>query len=307
MAVNFGGGETSSFAIFNSIETTLAGTFKTPARCGIHTRKGGWVKATFAAMNSQWYHFDMHVGLITPELTPIMISDSANTPLFSIMSNGVIKAGATQIGIVPIFTPGLFTIDIRLVNGVSGIAEVYANGQPVFSATGNFNFTGQRFLTFTPIGTNATDVTDSVWSQVIVSDEPTIGNELATLVFTAPGNNSEWAGQVADINEISLNTTTYINAATTGLVNTFTTSDLAPQYTNIRAVIVSALARYSTVGPRNLDSVVRIGTTNYLNNMTPLGVGLTPSQVILQTRPSDNATWTRDDVNNAQFGLRSRT
>ena len=196
MAVNFGGGETSSFATFNSIETTLSGSFKAPARCGIHTKKGGRIKASFSATSSQWFHLDMHVGLINSTLSPIVISDLSNSPLFTLMSSGSVKLGSTVVGSAPIVVAGLCTIDIHLVHGSSGLVEIFVNSQPVFSSTGDYNFSNMAYLTLSPIGTNSTDVTDTVWSQVIISDEITISNELATLVFTALGDLTDWGGQV---------------------------------------------------------------------------------------------------------------
>ncbi len=306
MSVLFAGGETPSFLKFNAIETVLAGAFKAPARCGIHTKKGGWIKSAFIPFSTLWAHFDMHVGLVSSGLTPINFTDASGNSVFSIASDGSMKAGTTTVGLAPIFTPGLFTIDIHLVNG--SLIEVYADSQIVTSVTGSFTFAPMTNLINSPVGFDPdTDVTDTVWSQVIISNESTIGNELATLVYSAGGVTAEWTGAVSDINEIVLDTTTFINAPTGGLVSTFTTGDLGTQYTNIRAVAIAALARYSDQGgPTHLDGVIRLGSTNYLSNLTNPGLGDAPCTAIIHANPQTNLPWSRIDINNAEFGLRSR-
>lgn len=306
MSTYFGGGELPSFNRFNAIEVTTGGTFQAPARCGIHTLKGGWIVAKHTALNDLWFHFDMKVGLVTASQTPITVKNASGAILFSIGSNGDIKVGGTTIGAANIFTNGLFTIDIHLRHGATGLVEVYADQQIVFSASGNFALSGMASLTLSPIGFDSTNDTGSVWSQVMISDDITIGYKLATLAITAAGDSSQWTGSYDKINEVALDTNTYINAPTAGLISTYVVGDLDPQYTNIKAVIISALGRYADVGPKGLDAVVRIGGTNYTSTMTPLGAGYTASQGIWHVNPATGAAWAASAVNAAQLGIRSK-
>lgn len=307
MAIIFGGGELSSFHKFNAIETTTSGTFRLPARCGIHVKKGGWITTnTIGLLDDVWFHFDMGIGLVSPTSTPIKVLSSTNTVLFTVRGDGSVIVGNTTIGIVPIFTPGLFTLDIHLRGGSNGLVEIYADTQVVFSATGNFTFTNMSTLTLAPVGTDATDNTGTVWSQAIIANENTLGYKLATLELETAGSQAEWAGQIGDVSEIALNDATYITASTAGLVDTFETVDLESEYTNIRAVVISALAKYSSTGPKNLDAVFRIGGQNYTSAMTPLSGGFSPSQAIFHVNPQTYSALSNSDINDAEYGIRSK-
>lgn len=312
MAVIFAGGELSSFTKFNSIETTLAGSFSLPARCGIHTRKGGFIRTdVLGDLSDIWIHFDMYVGTVTAGLTPISVTNSSGVVLFSIASDGKVSVAGSNIGILPAFTQGRFTYDVHLKGGSVGLVEVYVDSQAMLSVNGNFALSNMHTLMLSPVGVNANDsTTNSIYSQIIVANEITIGSKLATLTLDAVGSNNAWVGTssnaAADVNEIGLDDTTYISAQTAGLVETWATSDLDPQYTNVRAVVVSALAKYSATGPKNIDAITRIGTGNYASAMTALGPGYTPSQAIFSINPVTNAAWTVSDVNAAEFGIRSK-
>ena len=306
MSTYFGGGELPSFTRFNSVEVTTAGTYQSPARCGIHTKKGGWIVAKHTALNELWFHFDMKVGLVTTTLTPIIVKNGAGIVLFSVGSNGDIKVGASTIGNVNFFINGLYTVDIHLRSGSNGLVEIYIDKEVVFSATGNFTLTGMASLTLSPIGTDSTNDTGTVWSQVIVADDVTIGYKLATLAITSQGDQAQWTGSYDRVNEIALDTDTYINAPTAGLVSTYVVSDLDPQYTNIKAVIVSALGRYTEIGPKQIDAVVRVSGVNYTSTMTPLGTGYVPSQGIWHVNPANLSPWTINNVNDLQLGIRSK-
>lgn len=313
MAIIFAGGELSSFTAFNALETTTVGSFAVPARCGIHTQKNGYIRTDMLADVTEIYlHFDMSIGLISAGLTPILVTNSTGVALFSISSSGVVTAMGTVIGTIPLITTGRFTVDIHLRGGSSGtgLVEVYADSQVMLSVVGSFAFTGIHSLILSPTGSDATAVTNTVYSQIIAANELLIGSKLATLVLSTIGSNNSWVGSTSDsaatVNAIGLDTTTYISAQTAGLVETWVTSDIDPQYTNVRAVIISALGKYSTSGPKNLDACTRINAANYFTAMTTLGPGYLPSQAIFSINPVTNAAWTVSDVNAAEFGFRSK-
>jgi len=306
MTILFGGGELPSFNRFNAIETTVAGSFRAPARCGVHVRKGGWLSARFTTANELWFHLDIRMELFSPSSQPISVRNSQGTVLFSINSDGTIRVGNTLIGTANIFTTGLFTLDIRLSTGSSGIVELYADKQIIFSASGNFTFTGMNTIMLAPTGSDASENTNTVYSQVVVADEPTIGFQLATLAITGAGDSSQWVGSFEQINEVVTNDNTFINTSTAGQINTFQIEDLNSQYSNIKAVIISALGRFAQVGPKNLDAVIRLSGTNYLTPMTPLGSGFTASQAVLHANPATFNPWNISEVNNAQMGIRSK-
>jgi hypothetical protein len=313
MAVIFGGGELSSFVRFNALETTEAGTFAAPARCGIHVKKNGYIRTdTLALVSDIWLHLDINIAQVTAGLTPITVSNNSGVVVFAITSEGKVMVGTTQIGTVPFMTPGRFVLDIHLKGGASGLIEIYADSQIAFSANGNYALANMQTLTLSPTGQSTDDVADTntIYSQIIVATEVTIGSKLATLVLETAGSNSQWTGTSSDaaaaINEVGLDDATYISASTAGLISTWATSDLDPQYVNVRAVIVSALGKYSTSGPKTVEAATRTNGGNYYQPMGALGPGYTPSQAIFNVNPVTNAAWTRDEVNAAEFGVRSK-
>ena len=303
MSIIFGGGETPSFTSFNAIESTTSGVFNAPARCAMHLSQGGWIKTTpLVSTGELWFHMDVNTTSIVSGLTPISVLDQSGNALFGIQSSGSILVGNTTIGTAQIFsTTGVSTLDIHLKSGTVGLVEIYVNSQVIFSTSGNYSFTTMQNLMLSPVGTNTN------WSQVIVADEITIGFQLATLGFTSSGTNTGWAGPVTAINEIILDTTTYINASTAALTNTYMTSGISTSYTNIKAVVISALARYSTGGgPTNLYADAYIGSTNYTAAMNSIGVGYSPAIAVMNTNPATNVAWTASDINSAEFGIKSK-
>lgn len=310
MTILFGGGKLPSFNRFNAIETTLSGSFAAPARCGVHVRRGGTITARHVTANELWFHFDLFINRISATAQPISMRNTAGNTLFSITSNGTIRVGSTVIGTAPIFVQGLVTLDIRLRHGTSGLIEIYADKQIAFSAAGNFALSGITSLVLAPTGVDEVNAsnneTNTIYSQVVVADEPTIGFKLATLAITAQGDSAQWVGDINGISEVVLNDETFINATTAAQISTFQVTDLDPTYTNIKAIVVSALARFAEVGPKNLDAVVRLNGVNYLTPMTPLGVGFTAAQAIIQANPSNFALWDINTVNDAQLGIRSK-
>lgn len=306
MAINFGGGETSSFSCFNSTEITTVGTFKAPARCGVHTKKSGWMIADIGKnVSSQWFHFDVNVGLTSNNLTPIQIFSGTNTVVFSISTNGNVIVDGIPVGSINLFSSlGLRTIDIRL--STTGVT-IYSNTRSVFSVSGSFTgLSNMRRIQFSPTGFDTTENTNTIWSQVIISDDATLGLELATLVLDNQGDLAQWGGTVNSINETILNSQTYINAPSVDLISTYTVTPLSAQYTEVKAVVVNALARYTGNGPQGLDAVLRSGGSNLSQAMTPLDLSYVPSHRVYATNPFNGLEWTAAQVNTTQFGFRSR-
>ncbi len=308
MAVLFAGGELPSFKRFNAVESTLADSFRAPARCGIHTQKNGWIKTTPLGNRSDlWIHFELNIGLRQSGKTPLIIENSAGSALFSIDSNGTISA-ATVINTINIFgSQGRFTYDVHVRGGSSGLIEVYVDSQLMYSYTGSLTtLTTMDAVSFNPVGDDSTATTNTIWSQIIIADEITVGWKLATLTFDANGAQTGFIGGASDINEIVLDDNTYISANQAGLISTWTTSDLDTPYTSIKAVVISALGKYTSTGPRNIDAVCRIGGVNYFSAMPALGLGFTPSQIILHNNPNGSIPWSRTVINASEFGLRSK-
>lgn len=309
MAVIFAGGELTSFVRFNAVETTTSSTFRTPARCGIHTQKNGYIRTTSLGGRSDiWIHFELNIGLSQAGKTPIVVKNSIGVTVFSIDSNGTLSVGGTVLSSINLWsTTGRFTYDIHLRGGIGGVIEIYCDSQIMFTQSGTYNtIADMDTVTFSPVGDDSTSTTNSIWSQIIIADEITVGWKLATLVIESAGSSTQFLGTVSDINEIVLDDNTFISANSADLINTWNVSDLDPIYTNIKAVVIAALSKYTGTGPKNMDAVVRINTVNYYTPFPALTVGYAPGSVILPIDPSTGSSWTRAKVNTIEYGLKSK-
>lgn len=312
MNIIFAGGELASFYRFNAEEEVSIGAFSAPARCAIHVKKGGHIRTeTLGNRSEMWLHFDVFAGQIRSGLTPLNITTSIGASVFSIGSDGRVYIGTTTVGTIPMAV-GLFTYDIYLRGGAFGALEIYVNKQLQLSVSGSLAINDMHTLRLSPFfdQTSGTS-TSTFYSQIIASTESTVGHRLATLNIESIGTHNEWlasTNSAADVGEITLNDATYISAPNLGMVTTWNIADLPAQFSNdaVLALVVSALGKVSATGPKNLEAAMLVGGGLHYRNMAAIGMGYTPSQVIVAVNPVTNAAWTASELNALEIGLRSK-
>ena len=340
VSLPFFGGELSSFSTTTTgvSEVTSANTYDTTcSRCALAVGYYYGLAATpvWASASTLWFHgvvsqfygynsspsgtvmYFYNGSTLVAQVTSANTNVSATLQLQTLQSGVMTNVGSTytitnSLG----STSALYTIDINLVAGSSGQATFYVNGASVASATG-LNHSAWSGVTQVVLGS----VEDTFinypafyyWSQVICDSTSTIGRKLYTDNFdTESATNTGWSGfggasKVADVNEIALNDNTYIQAASSGLNETFYQSSAAISGVTVLGRGVAVRARTNDGGPANIKLVVRAGGANYTSPSFALTPGFTPITYMWQTNPATSGSWSTTAANAAELGVQSQT
>lgn len=338
-ALPFFGGEMSSFdtTFATVMETTSSGSYNSSySRCSISLRgKESYMSTpSWPSASNFWTHWVGVAigGAVNSYPCPMIYFYSGSTLVakmyFSQTSgvNTVISIQTLQSGSLTsagsgsatyayqTYSQGLTTVDVNLVAGSSGSVSVYAQGVLIFSTT-SLNHSGWAGVTSMQIyGYNdgGGDQTQYV-SQIICDISSTVGRYLITENFTnESATNNQWTGSggasnLADINEIVLDDSTYIYAASTGLTDTFYQSGLSLGTYNILAVGVSARARVQGAGPANIKLALRTGSANYVSTAIALNAGFQACFNSWTTNPATSSAWTASAAQAAESGVQSLT
>ena len=147
-------------------------------------------------------------------------------------------------------------------------------------------------------------------SQVIIADESTLTWQMETILATADGAATAWTGDKDDINEVGLyNDGTQINSSVADQEELFIFEDpTTPANYIVAALVLGTRSSRGSTGPQNMQFLTRSGGTNYpSSNLSGLGLGLAPFQLILPTDPDTALAWDDTSLAAAQFGVKSIT
>ena len=342
VSLPFFGGELTSFSASNGnvSETSSTGFYNaTYSRCAL-TVYGYYALASSPLWSSAatfWFHGLHCVTYDYPSSPsgPVVMLYNGSTvvaQLFAVtgistytLQLQTLQSGSmTNVGSAQTFNtspPGtsafyLATLDVQVVGGASGSAVFYVNGSAVASATG-LNHTAWAGVTQIVLGatqdTFINHASTFYWSQIICDITSTVGRFLITDSFTnESATNTGWSGfggasKVADINEVPLDDTTYLQAATTGLTETFYQSglNLSGYYVLGRGVAVRA--RQQDSGPAHIQLATRSASTNYTSPQFTLTPGFQPFTYMWTKDPATSGTWTPTSAAAAELGVQSQT
>jgi hypothetical protein len=202
-------------------------------------------------------------------------------------------------------------IDIRILMDVSGEIQIYKDEVEVLTfsgdTTGDATYMDNLYIQGLTGAGNETMI-----SQLIIADQPTLGMRLVTLPVTGAGSTSEWTGTAADIDEAELNEADFISALEGDLVSTFALTNVpTPAYDNYAAIAVAVgvLANNPAetfVG--NIQAALRIGGINYFSADSPFLThdGQTVATVFtFNSDPSNASAWNKTKVNALEVGVKS--
>lgn len=319
MAIDFAGTECEAFnrSAGTVIESTLANSFETGVvRSSIVVPASQWLDTpTLTSRTTAWYHFDVWFNSASISASGVFLTiyNSALTEVFRLIgtASATFKAqywngsAWVDIGSTYVITYGIrYTFDLNLVRGSSGSFALYVNGSgtPVLSGSADLssitNFAKARFSGGT-----------IYYSQVIVSDQSTIGHRYYSKPPTGNGANTSWTGAFGDVDETTLSTTDFIESTVSGDVETFTGAALSIPTGVVKAVVVSTQSKNAASGPQNIQGCIRKGGTNYFSsNISGIGISYTPILAIFENDPSTSSSWTLSDASAAtlEFGVRSQ-
>lgn len=323
MTVLFMGGEMSAFTPSDSsvVEFTGSGFFnanfcRCAITCPIDTNYAEGLPS--ASATDIWIHFD----LLSPEFPSatatvrfIWYDSSGNERVrikYADSSTNIITVeywtGAwTSAGTVNVDISQLQTMDLHVIaNSATGTVALYVAGTERLNATvDTSSITNLKKFRF--YGGNVLGIALSTnFSQVVVSDESTIGQRLFTRYVNGAGATSSWTGAYTDIDEVVYSDADFILSATNNQVSTF--SQTGPVLTGYvpRAVCVSARAKRGASGPQNIRMALRSAGTDYFSGSDiALGAGYTPLQTIWETNPATSADFLASAIDALQPGVKS--
>lgn len=194
-----------------------------------------------------------------------------------------------------------YTLHVKQGTGADGEVELFVNGTLTASATG---------LDLTAYGdmTNArllyTGSRSRGYVEVVASDtESTVDWGVLTVVPSADGTDTDGTGAVSTVNELDMNTATYIEFDTAGQKRSFVHSTINVE-NFVRGVTVSACARrVDGTGPQQMRPYVIVGGTRYFGTTFSLTTSFTNYTYTWSESPATSTDWTTAEVNNASFEM----
>lgn len=196
---------------------------------------------------------------------------------------------------------------------IDGFIRWYVNGslvREVLGDTQNGTSTVISKVRFRALG-NSSGTDFNHWlqfSQVIASDEPTIGARLHTKELSA-GSINEWTGTLADVTGPAHTPTTYLQETTPGDEILFAATNMASVNSGneIKALVLSQSALAVPGSPvANLRGRVRVGGTTYDGPVKALTPGFAKTQHFFPVNPATGLKWTLAQVNAAEIGMEAQ-
>ncbi len=343
----FAANNLSAFSVTSGTptESTTSGTVNTtysPRSIRIQNaavRSARFINPTTGAdtsLTSFWVHFELYVqatgsfaGLIDDGC--LYVVNSAGTRVIRLnllhTSNGnpvyrldywngssFVNGSST----LTLSTETSYAFDLEIVCGVSGSLKLYTNSSsqsplsPSLTVTGlHAAVTNGAYLDLNcPLGFLID--ANNYYSQILVSEEATIGCRVGSIVPTAAGTNTTWTGTYTDITDSGLGEGTVISASSTGDKESYPATDRAlPVHTyEVGGVWFNIRAKQGGSAPTNKKALMRVGGTDYaaaydyahLNTST-----FAPSLACFPLNPATAAAWDISDVNAAEVGFEATT
>lgn len=324
MTLVFAGGEMSAFSPSDNTIIESALTSNAPfnadfARCGIRLGDlGGSSTDTSFAETDHWtaetdgyLHFEYfqpstggtttYVSLLDgTDTTNVRIrrTTSSSTHTLTLQYLDALSAW-TDAGSVAIPVSTLQTFDLRWKFDASGELALYISGTKRIDFTGDLShLSGVEYARLHSQGLPGTI------SQVIMSDESTIGLRLTTGAPTGAGASTDWTGTYAEVDEIVYSDADFVNSSTANQVELFTHGITIPSGYRVKAVAVTARAKKGSTGPSNIQLAIRTAAT-HVSSSQSLDVGYAPYVAIWETDPSTGAAFTTSAIETLQFGVKS--
>ena len=215
---------------------------------------------------------------------------------------------AVTAGVVLANDAAAFDVYIK-VDGTVGEFRIYKETVEILTFAGDTSIDNLTFGRVHVKGQTGSGNELSV-SQVILADESTLGWKLASLNPTGNGANTQWTGNYTDVDEFVFDSTDFLEALSTGLIETSTMSDLNALLGsfNVKAVAFATRAENDSGSSVNdIQATLRISGTNYFSGNLGLAKDGTDHsvQTIFATNPATGGSWSQSVVNALEAGLKS--
>jgi hypothetical protein len=190
--------------------------------------------------------------------------------------------------------------DVRIKkHATDGAIEWYFDGVLMGAATG---IALSSFGDISYVRCQHNGGTNFYWS-VIASTERTLDWQLWVAPPTANGTDTDGTGVVGDVNELNLNTATFVELAVAGEKRSFVHTALTTS-NFIKGVAVASVARrVDGTGPQQIRPYVIIGGVRYYGTTYALTVSFARYEHVWQLSPASGTDWTTAEVNAAGFEM----
>lgn len=200
-------------------------------------------------------------------------------------------------------------IDIYAKLDASGELSFYKDGTLQFQETGDFSgYASPRAMRHGryQAGNNSGTM------EMMIADEDTRGIRYSYDVPTGNGANTDWTNDYTAVDETVLDNTDGIFSSSAGDRETVTSENRNAKLNGktIKAVVVSFCGAKSPSGPSQVETMLRIGSTNYdFGADHPLYYGFKGFQHLWTTDPSTGLPWDPADAEDAalEYGVKSVT
>lgn len=320
----FGGGELSSFDPFDSstFETTSGSYDSAFARCCIRVANpnSGCTSPTWAEAATFWHHQQVvfsanngffgevawllwmnAAGTVVAKLTSTYNHTTVSSPfnLYTLQGSTMTLVGSVTI------SESLVPIDVKLVAGAAGVAQLYVSGTLRINASG-LAHTQWAGVAQCQLGGNYGVGGVADHSEIICDSVPHIGDRLKTYpVDTVSAVNTGWTGAVGNVNKIVLNDSTFVFAASASLTSTYFASGFSLGTFNVVAVIVAIRINCGASGPQNVEVALRTAGTNYFSSSIAVGNGYQATTKSWTTNPNTSAAWLAINAQAVEGGMES--
>lgn len=262
-----------------------------------------------------WFHASLYHGTTGSAGSSILIMHSVDALELNLYAPSSTTfqwqyhTGAAWVSFGTTFSmaQGLKDFDVHWTITGTGVAiEVYVDNELVhtasatvagLSAIAKIYFYGGSFTSGT------------AWSQMLVSDQNTVGAKVPRLNITADGTNTAWNNGYAEVAKTGINDVTYISSEVTDDVETFVMGDVTvPSGYEIDGLWLNVRGRLASTAPTAIKPAVRVGSTNYegayelpnLNENAYRG-----SVAAFKLNPATGSKWAAAAVNGAEIGLKA--
>lgn len=282
------------------------------------------IRALPAVMTTGWVHLVMK-GRPSPTNHAIecfRMRDSGGLNLFTLGHDSSVTNAVTGLAAgaggrtATLFSGGIATtVDINFkIADSGGFFDVYING----AATPAYSFAGDTkpgaglglfdlVFTASQTGNTASTVRCS-YTQIMVSDETTLGGRVHSLPLAAFGAVNNWSGALADINAHALVDTTYLTAGAVNDDVLFTKGTMAALQSGFRIAGVGMGHRSSYVTGSAVTKTrqrAKVGAATYNGTTSQLALTAAAFSQTMDVNPATGVAWSVADVNAAEFGLQA--
>jgi len=207
---------------------------------------------------------------------------------------------------------GAVKVDIWFkIDATTGFIKIYHDRVLIYSFSGNTVISGGSTVNGMKIGRNSTSATATrqmVFSELLFSDESTVGSRVVTRPLTAYGATNNWTGVITNINAATDADSTFITEDTVGGLFTATSAAVSALVAgdSIKTLILNYRANYEASSPvTRIEPTVRSGGTDYPATAVLLTTTVAPYRHQWDTNPNTSAAWTLANINAAEVGFRA--